>query len=842
MMPLTRLAGTLIPAMAFFSFLRSERWDPCVQVVPNITYQCMEKNLYRIPDNIPKSTENLDLSFNPLKHLSSHSFSNFPELQVLDLSRCEIDIIEDDAYQGLNHLSTLILTGNPMQTLAPGAFSGLSNLKKLVAVEINLSSLEDFPISHIRSLKDLNVAHNFIHSFKLPDYFSNLPNLENLDLSNNKIQNIYHKDLEVLHHVPLPKLSIDLSMNPLDFIEPDTFKEIKLRELIFRSSFRNNNIMKSGIRGLAGIKIDRLVLGEFRNIRMLDILEISTLEGLCNLTIGEVRIVQLREFPRNTTYIFNCFVNASAIALVSLDLTELKTFPKDFRWQQLEFVQCDFEEFPILRLTSLRKLVFILNRGKMMFTDVELPNLEYLDISQNGISFKHCCSHKQFRTTRLKHLDMSSNGIISMNSNFVGLEQLDYLDFHYSTLKQTNEFPIFLSLKSLTYLDISHTQTHIVFHGIFDGLISLRTLKMAGNSFQNNFLPNIFMELGNLTSLDLSRCQLEQVSSTAFDSLPRLQLLNMSHNNLKELDILPYESLSYLQVLDYSFNRMVTSKVQKSHHLPNNLTSLNLVQNNFVCVCEHKNFLQWIKDQEKLLVNTDQMLCMSPLNMQGMPVLNFKKETCQMSNVVISLLVLTVLAVAVVLLLIYRFYFHLMLLAGCKRYVRGESVYDAFVIYSSQDEDWVRNELVKNLEEGVPRFQLCLHYRDFIPGVAIAANIIQEGFHKSRKVIVVVSQHFIQSRWCIFEYEIAQTWQFLSSHRAGIIFIVLQKLEKSLLRQQVELYRLLSRNTYLEWEDSVLGRHIFWRRLRKALLDGKTWVPEGTEDAEDSQHEAEDPT
>ncbi|XP_004615739.2 toll-like receptor 4 [Sorex araneus] len=842
MMPLTRLAGTLIPAMAFFSCLRSERWDPCVQVVPNITYQCMEKNLYKIPDNIPKSTKNLDLSFNPLKRLSSHSFSNFPELQVLDLSRCEIHVIEDDAYQGLNHLSALILTGNPIQSLAPGAFSGLSNLKKLVAVEINLASLEDFPISHIRSLKDLNVAHNFIHSFKFPDYFSNLPNLEKLDLCNNKIQNIYHEDLKVLRDIPLPKLSIDLSMNPLDFIQPDTFKEIKLRELIFRSSFRNSNIMKSCIQGLAGVKLDRLVLGEFRNIKMLELLEISTLEGLCNLTIGEVRIVHLREFPKDTTDIFNCFANASAIALVSLDLTQLRTFPKDFRWQQLEFVRCEFEEFPILRLTSLSKLVFTLSRGKMIFTDVYLPNLEYLDISRNGISYMHCCSKKQFGTTKLKYLDISFNGIISMNSNFVGLEQLEYLDVRYSHLKQANEFSMFSSLKSLIYLDISYTQTQVVFHGIFDGLISLQKLKMSGNSFLNNFLPNIFMQLANLTFLDLSNCQLEQVSSVAFDSLPRLQLLNMSHNNLKELDTLPYESLSNLRVLDYSFNRIVASTVQKLHQFPSNLTFLNLTQNNFACVCEHKSFLQWIKDQKKLLVATDQMLCKSPLNMQGMPVLNFKNSTCQMSNVVISLLVLTVLAVAVVLLLLYKFYFHLMLLAGCKTYGRGESVYDAFVIYSSQDEDWVRNELVKNLEEGVPRFQLCLHYRDFIPGVAIAANIIQEGFHKSRKVIVVVSQHFIQSRWCIFEYEIAQTWQFLSSRRAGIIFIVLQKLEKSLLKQQVELYRLLSRNTYLEWEDSVLGRHIFWRRLRKALLDGKTWVPEETEDAEDSQHEAEDPT
>lgn len=230
------------------------------------------------------------------------------------------------------------------------------------------------------------------------------------------------------------------------------------------------------------------------------------------------------------------------------------------------------------------------------------------------------------------------------------------------------------------------------------------------------------------------------------------------------------------------------------------------------------------------------MVCTQPLEMQDLPVLSFRNATCQISEAVISASVLTFLLVSVAGILVYKFYFHLLLFVGCKKYGRGESTYDAFVIYSSQDEDWVRNELVKNLEEGVPPFHLCLHYRDFIPGVAIAANIIQEGFHKSRKVIVVVSQHFIQSRWCIFEYEIAQTWQFLRSH-AGIIFIVLQKLEKSLLRQQVELYRLLSRNTYLEWEDSVLGRHIFWRRLKKALLDGKPWSPEGTEDSESNQHD-----
>uniref|UniRef100_A0A2I3FXK1 Toll-like receptor 4 n=2 Tax=Nomascus TaxID=325165 RepID=A0A2I3FXK1_NOMLE len=826
MMSASRLAGTLIPAMAFLSCVRPESWDPCVEVVPNITYQCMELNFYKIPDNLPFSTKNLDLSFNPLRHLGSYSFFSFPELQVLDLSRCEIQTIEDGAYQSLSLLSTLILTGNPIQSLALGAFSGLSSLQKLVAVETNLASLENFPIGHLKTLKELNVAHNLIQSFKLPEYFSNLTNLEHLDLSSNKIQSIYCKDLQVLHQMPLLNLSLDLSLNPMNFIQPGAFKEISLHKLTLRNNFDSLNVMKTCIQGLAGLEVHRLVLGEFRNEGNLEEFDKSALEGLCNLTIEEFRLAYLDHYLDDIIDLFNCLANVSSFSLVSVTIKRVEDFSYNFGWQHLELVNCKFGQFPTLNLKSLKRLTFTANRGGNAFSEVDLPSLEFLDLSRNGLSFKGCCSQSDFGTNSLKYLDLSFNDVITMSSNFLGLEQLEHLDLQHSNLKQMSEFSVFLSLRNLIYLDISHTHTRVAFNGIFNGLSNLEVLKMAGNSFQENFLPDIFTELRNLTFLDLSQCQLEQLSPTAFNSLSSLQVLNMSHNNFFSLDTFPYECLNSLQVLDYSLNHIMTSKKQELQHFPSSLAFLNLTQNGFACTCEHESFLQWIKDQRQLLVEVERMECATPSDKQGMPVLSLN-ITCQMNKTIIGVSVLSVLVVSVVAVLVYKFYFHLMLLAGCIKYGRGENTYDAFVIYSSQDEDWVRNELVKNLEEGVPPFQLCLHYRDFIPGVAIAANIIHEGFHKSRKVIVVVSQHFIQSRWCIFEYEIAQTWQFLSS-RAGIIFIVLQKVEKTLLRQQVELYRLLSRNTYLEWEDSVLGRHIFWRRLRKALLDGKSWNPEGT--------------
>lgn len=832
MMP--RLAGTLILAAVFLSCPKTESFDPCIEVHPNITYQCMEQNLYKIPDNIPPTTKNLDLSFNPLKSLSSHSFSNFSELQVLDLSRCEIETIEDDAYQGLHQLSILILTANPIWSLAPGSFFGLSSLQNLVAVEINLASLENLPIGHLITLKNLNVAHNLIHSFKLPEYFSNLTNLEHVDLSNNNIKAIFHKDLQVLHENPQLNLSLDLSLNPIDFIQPGAFEKIRLHELALRSNFNNENVMKTCIDNLKGLDVHRFILGEFKNERKVEKITTSTMSGLCHVSIDESRLTFMDDFSFVRS--LQCLENVSSMSLVDLYLENLE-IPQTFKWQSLVVIKCEFDSFPRLELPFLKSLIFTINKDANSFTKLKLPSLEFLDLSRNGLSIIGCCSHSDLGTTILKHLDLSYNGVIVMNSNFVGLEQLEYLDFQHSTLKRTTDFSVFLALHKLVYLDISYTGTRIDFDGIFHGLNSLNILKMAGNSFKDNTLSNIFTNLLNLTLLDLSECQLEQVSQGAFDTLPRLQLLNMSHNNLLLLDALCYKHLYSLQVLDCSFNHIEASKGDILDIFPRSLAFLNLTNNPFACTCEHQTFLQWFRDGKQHLVDVEHMNCATPLGLKDMPVLSFRNSTCQMSKTIISVSVIGVLVVSIVAFLVYKFYFHLMLIAGCKKYGRGESTYDAFVIYSSQDEDWVRNELVKNLEEGTPHFQLCLHYRDFIPGVAIAANIIQEGFHKSRKVIVVVSRHFIQSRWCIFEYEIAQTWQFLSSH-SGIIFVVLEKVEKSLLRQQVELYRLLSRNTYLEWEDNVLGRHIFWRRLRKALLDGKAWNPEA---AGDDQHEETTP-
>ncbi|KAG9335626.1 hypothetical protein JZ751_004391 [Albula glossodonta] len=137
-----------------------------------------------------------------------------------------------------------------------------------------------------------------------------------------------------------------------------------------------------------------------------------------------------------------------------------------------------------------------------------------------------------------------------------------------------------------------------------------------------------------------------------------------------------------------------------------------------------------------------------------------------------------------------------------------------------KDEAWVMEELVEKIEGGVPPIHLCLHVRDFQAGKSITSNIIDEGITGSRKVIVVVSQHFIDSDWCRFEFEVAQSWVVLERN-ASLIIIILEVVEEEKTKKVMGLHKHLKRNTYLKWKGNALSDVMFWNRLRSAIISGK---------------------
>lgn len=146
-----------------------------------------------------------------------------------------------------------------------------------------------------------------------------------------------------------------------------------------------------------------------------------------------------------------------------------------------------------------------------------------------------------------------------------------------------------------------------------------------------------------------------------------------------------------------------------------------------------------------------------------------------------------------------------------------EREWDAFISYKSDgnDEQFVLKYLYPKLELELG-FKLCLHFRDFIPGNAIANNILQS-VTKSRRVILLLTPRFIESEWTKFEYQKAQ-YEMIHG-RQTIIPIILEDISSFKNSMDLNLQHILKSVTYLEWpgEDNPSKEKKFWTRLTLAL-------------------------
>ncbi|XP_077162304.1 toll-like receptor 4 [Paroedura picta] len=821
----------LFLVVLFRTQLIATELNPCVQVTPGITYICMELDLKGIPHDIPMSTENLDLSFNPLEVLNSNYFSSVPALRFLDLTRCQITRIKDDAFAGLHNLSVLLLTGNPLQFLGPRAFQGLPSLHRLVLLETSLSSLDCLPIGHLTALQELNLSNNYISSLKLPEYFSQFTHLNHLILQSNKISSISREDLDVLSTL---NLTLVLNNNNIEYIQPGSFKGIYLQELSLRSSFENHSIMQVGLLNMTGLRVNSLVLGGYRNHRKEESFNKNLLDGLCHMDIQKITLICTGNAFSRTDSLSACVNNISTVRFVHSYLKTID-FPENTNIRHLECKDARFQRVPVENLVSLKELneLHITNTKQLTEFDVEmeaswtLTKLEVLDLSSNNLNTDLCWSSLKECFPHLMSLNLSYNPLVKVSPQLIGPTTLKYLDLQHSRLIGPGAVPAFLGLKNLIYLDISYTSIYISTECSFCGLDSLEVLKMSGNSFKDNRVVNNFTNVTKLKILDISNCQLQHVSLNSFEFLHDLQELNISNNKLLDLYPESYSHLGALTILDVHCNQLITLTTKHLENLPSSLKKLDFSQNLFDCSCDHLDVLLWIKGHEDLFMHAEMMKCHSPSNLEDTQLMHFHISSCQVSTTTVAVLVSISVVVVLLLILVYKFYFHLyymiVLLSGGHSSVDHNKIYDAFVIYSSKDQVWVKQELEETLEFGVPHFCLCLHYRDFRPGMPVITNIIKEGFHSSRKVIAVVSTHFLESRWCNFELEVAQSWQLLDS-KASLIFVVLEGVDRVVLRSKLGLFRYLRRNTYLVWKDREVNRHIFLRQLKTALLDGKTWT------------------
>ncbi|XP_056020441.1 toll-like receptor 4 [Ostrea edulis] len=139
--------------------------------------------------------------------------------------------------------------------------------------------------------------------------------------------------------------------------------------------------------------------------------------------------------------------------------------------------------------------------------------------------------------------------------------------------------------------------------------------------------------------------------------------------------------------------------------------------------------------------------------------------------------------------------------------------YDAFISYAAENETFAI-DVINDLERK-SNLKVCFHSRDFIPGTAIADNI-SNAIQNSRRTVCFVTSHFLQSYWCMFEFNMARMVSFYS--RAGENVLILVLLEKyPAHKMPLDMLELMQYNSYLEYPGNFVDKESFTSQLAKHL-------------------------
>ncbi|XP_025098275.1 adhesion G-protein coupled receptor G6-like isoform X3 [Pomacea canaliculata] len=94
-----------------------------------IHFECVEKNLTRIPTGLPATLTHLDLSYNHITTVKKGDFSGLEGLQILRLRRNKISSIDRGVFENLYSLQEIDLSGNQLVHILSAWFQHLPSIK-----------------------------------------------------------------------------------------------------------------------------------------------------------------------------------------------------------------------------------------------------------------------------------------------------------------------------------------------------------------------------------------------------------------------------------------------------------------------------------------------------------------------------------------------------------------------------------------------------------------------------------------------------------------------------------------------------------------------------------------
>ena len=786
-----------------------------------------DSRLHSLPDDLfdgLTQLTQLGLGKNRLQQLTRRHFRDLGRLEWLDLYVNELETLPEDVFAPLRSLHTLRMEDNPLRELPEalfagtpqlrklrmnggmlsggrlrrlpaGLFRGLAKLDMLMLHQLGLEQLPDTLFANLSALANLTLDRNRLET--LPDaMFADLQNLRNLDLHGNRLTSPPSQRL-LQGLIRLDTLY--LSKNGLTALPDDMFTYTPQLERLF---LNHNNLTSLTPRQLAGLhsklrllQLDRnqLTLGDsaFQQLPALRELHLAynRIDRITNdltFNLMGLRLLDLRNNQlHNIT--FNDLNFLCTNATIKLSHNRISTISLD----PIDVVMAAVSE------NSPRIPNKFILRDNPLHCDCKLVSLkEYL----NGNGSLKAYSTKLAQLFQLDTRRLVCAGPPSLATRTFDGVSADQLlcplikdcpeESHGCRCdEQTSENIVLVDCDDLP----PGAPLPTVLPQLFNFSVSLR---LNGTGLRR--LTDLSNTTANVSELYLNNNNLTSVPANYLP--PSLRLLRLDHNHLTNVT----EPL-----LDY-LNR-TRARVYLGH-------------NPYECDCDllplHDFIVLTVDNGSDIVQDASNVMC---ADHQNRPLYEMKSsEVCpsRLAMVIAACVAFTALAMSALVTAViyynYRDTIKVWLYAHglCLAFVSEEELdtdkkYDAFVSYSHLDEEFVVEQLVPELERGEPKYALCLHFRDWLAGEWITDQI-QRSVQESRRVIVVMSQNFIQSEWGRLEF-LAAHKQALSEKRNRVILVVYGPLpEPSAMDPELRAY--ISLNTYLQWGDPL-----FWQRLRYAL-------------------------
>lgn len=312
--------------------------------------------------------------------------------------------------------------------------------------------------------------------------------------------------------------------------------------------------------------------------------------------------------------------------------------------------------------------------------------------------------------------------------------------------------------------------------------------------------PKIFHDQGNLFSLYLSRNPISSLDDQLFVRTKKLSVLSLSSTNI---DVITEKTLGPI--------------------IPS-LSTLDLSSKALSCNCKNKWFRNWIQNSSAEVL-LDETICSSasPQELEGRPFEEFEPALyCGPKILLYSCIsVVSVMVIAIMVLFYYNrwwmnykcFLLKLCIIGYSEIVEDRDYEYDINVVFEDDDEEWVNESLLPNIQEREPEVTLLVG-DDMLPLGMYRLDAVAHVIDNSYKSVFIVSQSAIKDSWFLTKLRIALQ-HVNHAKRDAVLFVFMDDIADEDLPYLIRL--LLSNNRpYLQWDADPRNQECFWELFMKS--------------------------